>query len=159
MGEFRPVLLPLRLPSIVPRSNPVLIHADLEIAGAAALPLLQLAGRTQPLLDGGQNQDSSGGYCSWQSVARSACPSMKPHSTPSCVTRGKPYRALNGEVSIPLLLSQHEQSGRNGITGCSTRSTEARQKCKGNGGRGSAVAAHQYCHTGHAFRAGTIADY
>jgi hypothetical protein len=54
MGKFKHVLLPLRLPSIVPRSNPVPIHADLEIAGAAALPLLQLAGRTQPLLDGGQ---------------------------------------------------------------------------------------------------------
>jgi hypothetical protein len=54
MGKFKHVLLPLRLPSIVPRSNPVPIHADLEIAGAATLPLLQLAGRTQPLLDGGQ---------------------------------------------------------------------------------------------------------
>uniref|UniRef100_A0A0E0EG68 Uncharacterized protein n=1 Tax=Oryza meridionalis TaxID=40149 RepID=A0A0E0EG68_9ORYZ len=121
MGEFRPVLLPLRLPSIVPRSNPVSIHADLEIAGAAALPLinwldtlnrcwtadgLSIRGLPHPSITRKastifwshvQNQDSSGGYYSWQSVARSACPSMKPHSTPSFVTRGKPYRALNSE--------------------------------------------------------------
>lgn len=151
MGKLGTLLFSLSLLRFVPRSDSLPMCADLEMTRITAMSLLPMASRSQVSTNAGRrigcaskvcqshpprplrsawrkHRSYFSGCCFRPSGAQNACLSTKSPSILGCATVGKPSPTPNDEVLTPLLHSQRGQYGKNRITGCSTKSREARWK-------------------------------